>query len=170
MAEEIATTFEHLAAGVVVKLTKPALAIITRQALDSKRDETGGILIGRYQDDGYTALVTSATARPNDSISGRTWFQRGVRGLKELLRDRWRRGEYYLGEWHSHPDGSPEPSGNDFREMRSISIDSSYRCNRPLLIIAGTSAGSIELSVSVIDSGRLVRLQRSTTSSTAAAT
>jgi len=162
MTEDIAMTFEHLAAGVVVKLTEPAHAshYEARRWIQSERS-TGGILIGRYQDDGNTALVTSATARPNDSISGRTWFQRGVRGLKELLRDRWLRGEYYLGEWHSHPGGSPDPSGNDFREMRSISIDSNYRCSRPLLIIAGTSAGSIELSVSVIDSGRLVRLQGS---------
>ncbi|MBU2329202.1 MAG: Mov34/MPN/PAD-1 family protein [Alphaproteobacteria bacterium] len=164
MAEEIAMIFEHLTAGVVVKLTEQAIAIINRQALDSKLNETGGILIGRYQDDGNTAVVTGATARTVDSSSGRAWFSRGVTGLKELLRERWQHGEYYLGEWHSHPGGSPDPSGNDFREMRSISLDSRYRCTRPLLIVAGTSAGAIELSVSVIDSGRLERLLVSPTS------
>lgn len=169
MAEEIAMTFEHSTASVAVRLTAPALEVIRKQALGSGNEETGGILIGSYQDDGNVAVVTSATERPSDSISGKTWFQRGVRGLKELLRDRWRRGEHYLGEWHSHPGGPPDPSGSDFREMRSISIDSSYRCNRPLLIIAGTSEDAIELSVSVIDGGRLVRLQSSPTSSTDAA-
>lgn len=169
MAEDIAMIFEHPAAGVAVRLSRRALDVIRKQALVSGRDETGGILIGRYHNDGSIAVVTGATAGPTDSVSGTTWFQRGVRGLRELLRDRWPRGEYYLGEWHSHPGGAPDPSRDDFREMRSISIDSSYRCPKPLLVIAGTSAASVELSVSVIDEGRLVRLQRSSTSSAGAA-
>src|ERR1051325_3106003 len=73
--------------------------------------ETGGILLGRYSDDHNCALVTAATSAPADSRSGRTWFVRGVRGLQRTIDRLWtRQHEYYLGEWHFHPGGVPDPS------------------------------------------------------------
>lgn len=156
MAEPSEMTFEDVAARFTVSVTAQALSVIRSHAVNSKDRETGGILLGRYEADGNLAVVMTATERPKDSISGRTWFQRGVRGLKELLRERWQRGEYYLGEWHSHPGGSPNPSGNDVREMRAIAKDVSYRCPKPIMVIAGRSAsGVVTVSLSVFESERL---------------
>jgi hypothetical protein len=78
-----------------------------------------------------------------------------------MLRNRWSRGEYYVGEWHSHPGGTPDPSSNDLREMQAISREVSYRCPKPIMIIAGTLAGpSVTLSVSVLENDRLIILRR----------
>ncbi|MGH7965101.1 MAG: Mov34/MPN/PAD-1 family protein [Candidatus Binatia bacterium] len=142
-----------------VRLTDAALRLIEREALASANKETGGILIGRYENDGNVAVVTAASERPVDSSAGRAWFQRGISGLTAKLRARWVHGEYYLGEWHSHPGGAPDPSNNDIREMRSIAIDTRYRCPKPIMVIAGTSGQSMRISVSVLENGRLIRLK-----------
>ena len=65
--------------------------------------ETGGILIGRYNEDHDTALVSRVAESPADSKNGPTTFHRGTRGLQGLLKALWPRREYYLGEWHYHP-------------------------------------------------------------------
>lgn len=159
MDEKIVVAFQAVSATVEVRLTDAALRLIEKVALASANKETGGILIGRYENDGNVAVVTAATGRPADSSSGRAWFQRGISGLTAKLRARWAHGEYYLGEWHSHPGGAPNPSSNDIREMRSISIDTSYRCPKPIMVIAGTSGQSMRVSVSILENGGLIRLK-----------
>lgn len=145
--------------GVSVQLTAAAVSTIKEHAVAAGDHETGGILLGSYDRDGNNVTVSEATAQPKDSQSGRRWFRRGVHGLKALLRSRWGHGEYYIGEWHSHPGATPEPSANDIKEMRAISREFSYRCPKPIMIIAGTSAGrEIYLSTSVFEGGNLVRL------------
>lgn len=150
MGDHAPLMFEGGSPSILVSLSTSALRVIERQALAAPEHETGGILIGRYTEDNNMALVFAATAKPKDSERGRTWFRRGNRGLKELLRERWNAGEYYVGEWHSHPGGPPTPSDSDIREMRTISLDPCYACSKPILVIAGTTKNSISLSVSVI--------------------
>jgi integrative and conjugative element protein (TIGR02256 family) len=157
--EKIVVAFRAVSATVEVRLTEVALLSIEKEALASTNKETGGILIGRYMNDGNVAIVTAGTERPRDSTSGKTWFKRGASGLADKLRARWAGGEYYLGEWHSHPGGLPDPSNDDIREMRSIAIDVSYRCPKPIMVIAGTSGRSIRVSVSVLENGQLIRLK-----------
>lgn len=41
----------------------------------------------------------------------------------------------YLGEWHSHPNSSPEYSSNDQKSMIEISNDPDVKTNSPMLII-----------------------------------
>lgn len=103
--------------------------------------ETGGILIGRYSEDLALAIVLEATLPPTDSKRGRSWFVRGVNGLREMLWTRWWSDErtFYIGEWHFHPVPSVEPSGADFSQMTQISRAHEYDCKEPLLIIFGAT-------------------------------
>lgn len=100
-------------------------------------NETGGILIGRYNESLDTALVSEATPAPPDSRAGRTWFYRGTQGLLTLLDEAWQDGLYYLGEWHFHPLAGPTPSETDRRQLRDIARDERYYCAEPLLLIVG---------------------------------
>ena len=99
--------------------------------------ETGGVLIGRYVDDGSVARVEFASSPPGDSSAGLDWFERGKDGLADLLREQWNLPErrYYLGEWHFHPLGRAEPSPQDRKQMFAIAQDKNYRCTRPVLAI-----------------------------------
>lgn len=100
--------------------------------------ETGGVLIGRYVEDGRVAYVDMATPPPRDSSAGLDWFERGKNGLAELLGEQWNlpQRRFYVGEWHFHPIGRAEPSPQDQQQMVQIARDPNYHCERPLLIIA----------------------------------
>jgi integrative and conjugative element protein (TIGR02256 family) len=111
-------------------------------AISNDRDsETGGVLIGRYAEDGRVAYVELASPPPGDSSAGLDWFERGQNGLRELLREQWNlpQRRFYVGEWHFHPIGRAEPSFQDRQQMATIAQDSNYHCERPLLIIASPS-------------------------------
>ena len=160
MADIGEVRFESRTTKVAVVLRDAAFKTIREQALAAGGKETGGILIGRYDSSRDVAIVKEATSRTRDSRSGWSWFERGASGLKDLLRTRWSRGDYYLGEWHSHPGAAPDPSGDDINNMRTISRDRSYECPKPIMVIAGTTFQTVRLSVSVFEAGSLLLLQR----------
>ena len=112
---------------------------IDRECSRSVSVETGGILVGHYTEDGSTAIVTEPLPPPKDSARGGSWFRRGVAGLRGLLAERWEseRRSYYVGEWHYHPAGIVEPSGDDLAQMHSIKADPRYRCLEPIMVIVG---------------------------------
>lgn len=99
--------------------------------------ETGGILIGRHSEDRSTAVILEATGRPKDSLFSWVTFSRGSHGLRALLESRWMENSFYLGEWHFHPGGSPNPSHQDILSMKKIASDPDYQCPLPLLLIVG---------------------------------
>jgi integrative and conjugative element protein (TIGR02256 family) len=154
-------TFSTADADYTVILCSPSLQHMINECIKAGVNETGGILIGTYSEDGSTAIITEATARPADSLSGRTTFQRGVQGLKHLLSSRWKIGQYYVGEWHFHPRGSPEPSADDHSSMNNIAVNPNYHCLEPVMIIlGGDPAGSYGLSASVFPKGEVsIRLR-----------
>lgn len=102
--------------------------------------ETGGVLVGRYSTDLTTAIILEATPPPPDSRRGPSWFNRGILGLREMLRRRWRskKRTYYVGEWHFHPAARVEPSAEDIAQAYSICYEENYHCAEPLLLILGT--------------------------------
>lgn len=99
--------------------------------------ETGGILVGRYGAELNMALVDGISSAPADSVRHAHSFVRGVAGLQTWLNILWRKGTYYLGEWHYHPGGTPCPSQQDLRQMVAIAQDPSYHCPEPVLLLIG---------------------------------
>jgi len=119
--------------------------------------ETGGILVGRYSEDGAWAIVERVAEPPPGSRAGQTWFYRGTAGVLPALEDLWvRRRRYYLGEWHFHPCGPSLPSSTDRTSMARIGASDSYRCPEPLLLVVGADpAGRWEMSMQVFPRGQL---------------
>ena len=99
--------------------------------------ETGGLLVGRYNESHDTAVVTGVWDPPTDSVRTRTSFYRGTHGLQRQLNSLWSSGEYYLGEWHYHPDGSGQPSNTDIEQMVCIAKSLRYNTPEPILIVVG---------------------------------
>ena len=105
--------------------------------------ETGGVLVGKYNERHDVAFVTRIVAAPPDSQSGPAWFQRGVDGVKRKLVQDWVEcGSYYLGEWHFHPYADPTPSYVDRKQMCSWRFRRAFRCPEPLLLIVGNPHGA----------------------------
>jgi len=78
------------------------------------KSEIGGILIGSYR--GPHLEITSQTEPGPGDTSTRTSFVRCDRRHQRAATDAWHRSKQtqtYVGEWHSHPLGSPKPSHID---------------------------------------------------------
>lgn len=117
--------------------------------------ETGGILVGHYNENLDCAFVTDVSLSPSDSKYGRFWFYRGVSGLQAWLNRLWKRQEYYLGEWHFHPFASAAFSQRDKNQMKKIAKSKRYLCPEPvLLIIGGDPKHSWILQTYVCDKGK----------------
>jgi proteasome lid subunit RPN8/RPN11 len=141
-----------------VKIAPKSLKTMLRETQRAGRRETGGILIGRYTETQDQAIVEEATTAPSDSKREPAAFFRGVAGLTALLKRRWRRGHYYVGDWHFHPFTSAEPSPRDLAQMRAFSSDPRYQCARPILVvIGGDPRGDWSVEVRVI-SGACIAL------------
>jgi integrative and conjugative element protein (TIGR02256 family) len=119
-------------------LPKACLVEILDHCARAGRRETGGLLIGRYAEGLDLAVIRRVTGPPRDSRAGRTWFDRGIEGLQILLLQSWSgHGDYYLGEWHSHPGAVPVPSGRDNRQMKAFAQSREIECPEPILLIVG---------------------------------
>jgi Prokaryotic homologs of the JAB domain len=145
--------------SIALSISEKILRTIIEECRVSNRLETGGILIGRYTDLLDRAIVDEATRPPRDSKHARTTFARGIAGLKELLRRRWRSQRHYLGEWHFHPNASSTPSPKDILQMVAFALDKSYQCTRPVLIVIGGDPSlHLDLTVTVVSPPELTTL------------
>lgn len=102
--------------------------------LNSRDDEAGGVLIGSQRGSHFEVTVATPP-QPGDKRS-RYSFKRNPDGHQQIITQRWSSSgkvESYLGEWHTHPEPHPTPSGIDLREWRKLSAAHAD----PLLVIIG---------------------------------
>lgn len=138
-----------------VLLEAAAVDRAVRLSLAVGAAETGGVLIGRHEDNGAVAIVEEVTASPRGSIFGRFSFERAPGALRALLHRRWSSRRHYLGEWHFHPGQPPGPSGTDRATMKKIAESRRYACREPLLLIVGQApSGAAVLSLHVFPKGQ----------------
>jgi len=122
---------------------------------ESCQFETGGILIGYYDEECQNAIIKECTSPPEDSEARRNYFFRGIKGLKCLLKERWeKKREYYLGEWHLHPNASPIPSITDVAQMKKIEHDPQFNCKEPILLILGEKSNCTILNLIVFKNNK----------------
>ena len=123
-----------------VLISKACLLKMVEMAQEHYPNEVGTSLVGYYSDNGFEASVLELAPLSPDSKGSRTSFYRGVAGLRNFftkLRKTFSGGRYYVGEWHSHPDGGPTPSGTDNRNQLKIAKDTKTDCPECILIIIG---------------------------------
>ena len=103
-------------------------------------NEIGTSLIGRYSEDGFDAIILDITPITSDSKRSGYSLIRGIKGLQlffSSLRKSSGGQNYYVGEWHSHPDGSPVPSNIDDSTQHEIATDKRVHCPESILVIVG---------------------------------
>ena len=97
----------------VVTLSSAALRTIRTEARASADGlETGGILLGH--DDGDMMHVTIAGGPGPDAVREKRRFLRDLAHARALADHAYERDiSVWIGEWHTHPNGPPEPSDVD---------------------------------------------------------
>jgi integrative and conjugative element protein (TIGR02256 family) len=87
----------------------------------SKAPEAGGILIG-YRRADHLHIVEATAPGPGDTGT-RISFRRDDPSHQRRASARWQDSSGYLdylGEWHTHPEMSPSPSGTDRRAWQEV--------------------------------------------------
>ncbi|WP_238541939.1 Mov34/MPN/PAD-1 family protein [Acidovorax sp. CF316] len=83
--------------------------------------EAGGLLLGEVR--GMHLNLVGATFPTVDDLRSRCSFERLPQGHAEISQKMWSdsRGTVrYLGEWHTHPEDLPTPSGIDRSEWKRL--------------------------------------------------
>lgn len=152
--------YEYKEHKIKVVIETKAYEDLLKYSLKNEKRETGGILIGYYDVSLKKAIITEVTKEPADSKAGFSWFFRGIKGIKEVIIKRWEeKEEYYLGEWHFHPQNSPAPSSTDINQIKKISKDKRYNCKEPILIIIGGNRLEYDISVTLLFKNKLILCQ-----------
>lgn len=114
------------------------------QASDANR-EAGGLLLGSVH--GAHMLIEQATIPTVWDKRFRYLFERMPQGHEAIALSRWMATQgsiRYLGEWHTHPEDYPSPSGLDRSEWNRLSAK--RRDQRPMLaVIVGRKSLHVEL-------------------------
>lgn len=109
--------------------------------------ECGGVLMGEHV--GLNSfIVRNLTIQGGGSFAS---FIRGTRSALRALTEYFRRSNHdytrfnYLGEWHSHPSFSVQPSSTDHQSMKAIATAPDVGANFVVLLIFRlTRQGQIE--------------------------
>lgn len=126
--------------SVCVNILPAALKIIEDEVASQHPRETGGILIGVYDENLRLATIYSATGPTEDSRNDATTFERGIKGINEkiaLSQKQISSNLHYVGEWHSHPNSPPTPSHTDVKQMQTFAKKKQFGIKSPLLLIVG---------------------------------
>lgn len=100
-------------------------------------NECGGVFVGKIEGD--TAVIEKMMV-PKKFKNTPVYFSRIADFINQWLIKVFKQsnGEtIYLGEWHSHPNGTPSPSSTDHSSMKKIALNSDVRIETPLLLIVG---------------------------------
>lgn len=100
--------------------------------------ETGGILLGREH--GGRIVVThqigagpNAVHNPKSFTPDRDWQYDRIDTLYVEAHG----NIAYLGDWHTHPGGVPEPSRTDRTLLRRTAQNPDCQCAQPVMLILG---------------------------------
>jgi proteasome lid subunit RPN8/RPN11 len=123
-----------------VEMQSSVFKQIQLQAESEYPNENGGILIGRYSTDRHTVHIEKIVV-PVKKMTGRTMFMRNTKGMEKVWEQLAKDGLRYVGEWHSHPNGSTKYSSTDLATM--VEIEKEVSIENPLLLIVGVRSDEV---------------------------
>lgn len=132
---------------------EPTVALrIRKYAQKSERaHEAGGQLFGSITT--QEVRVSSATGPyPGDERS-RYGYRSDPEAAQRAIARQSKKGNLYLGEWHTHAEDSPHPSGDDVAVMLALRRLSRLNSTATLLLIVGRLDGAAGLSLSSFGRG-----------------
>lgn len=127
-------TFEYKKNNIIVTIEDSVLDEIKEIAKAFYPNEIGGFLVGRYISNSHAHV--SCVLHPSNKNCTPYSYERSTDGMEA----EWNRlfennGFIYLGEWHSHPNGSCSYSITDMDAMRGIALSSEVHICKPLMLI-----------------------------------
>ena len=116
------------------------LEAIRQKASSCCPNETGGLLVGWIDDEGVAHVCKQIA--PAKEVVTRASYYREVAGMDDIWKELYKQGLVYLGEWHSHPNGSVLYSGTDYNAIKDVYEDDGVVLSKPLMLIVGVKNGA----------------------------
>ena len=134
--------------GFEVRISARAAAELRAEAcrgvrIRGPRVETGGTLLGAFDDAAGVVWIDEATGPPPDSLLSEVHFQHGIAGVDQQLsarREATGKATRFVGMWHTHPYGPAWPSPTDEAGMAALVMPARTAPPRALILIAGGPA------------------------------
>ncbi|HUC81914.1 MAG TPA: Mov34/MPN/PAD-1 family protein [Flavisolibacter sp.] len=104
-----------------LKFSEQALNLFASQITEFGTIETGGILMG-YLEEGILHVEKASEPGPN-AIHDPVYFRADANYIDMFIDMEFANSggkNYYLGEWHTHPQVEPEPSDVDYNSLYEI--------------------------------------------------
>lgn len=122
-----------------IVLEESLLKEIETIAVQHYPNEFGGFLLGKYSGD-FKSVVIESIILPYKYKSSPILFQRSIKDLEKLfIKEYQEKSRYYIGEWHSHPNGSTMYSDTDLNAMIETAESDEVQIKNPLLLIISIS-------------------------------
>lgn len=122
-----------------ISIKKSLIIKIANIAIQHFPNEFGGFLIGRYSED-LKIVEIEDFILPTKYKGAPTLFQRSIDDIEDLFKKEFEMNKrYYIGEWHSHPNGSTMYSQTDLNAMIETVNCSTVTIKNPLLLILSIS-------------------------------
>jgi integrative and conjugative element protein (TIGR02256 family) len=139
--------------------TKPLYTMLSFQQHNQNELEAGGMLIGRYLLGCDDIVVDQVTVPMDGDVRERCFFQKNTINHQRILESLWEQSKgtaNYIGEWHTHPETIPNPSGHDFNQWRKVLKETKTDQSTIFFIIIGTA--NIRIWQGMCKSGEITEL------------
>lgn len=108
--------------GGKIKLAGSVIEILQQHKQVNKDSfESGGVLLGRFIKVSKNIVVDKITPPMKGDKQTRFSFKRLSPLHQEIITEEWKKSNgtcNYLGEWHTHPEDYPTPSGVDIKDWK----------------------------------------------------
>lgn len=94
-------------------------------------------------------MVCKATGPKENDKRGRFFFLPNRKSERAEINRNHEDGLHFVGDWHTHPEAVPRPSGEDLTSIQNCYSESTHSLKYFVMIIVGTSAFPEGLCVSI---------------------
>lgn len=122
--------------NVEIVISEALLEKLSNYGIEQFPNEFGGFLMGYYSSD-FKSLTITDTILPKEYQGTPGLFERSIEGIQQSFEDFYKKepSQYYIGEWHTHPNGSTRYSRIDLRAMINIASCKTVHIKNPVLLI-----------------------------------
>ena len=122
---------------------------MAREAGRSRPLETGGVLMGYWTDSNTAVISTVVGPGPKARHERHAFWPDTTYQDAEIERIYEDSGQQhsYLGDWHTHPNGSVRTSQKDRKTLLSIALSEEARAPEPLMAILGGAGNEWDLAI-----------------------
>ncbi|MBM3163041.1 MAG: hypothetical protein FJZ79_06945 [Chlorobi bacterium] len=149
--------FPVLGSGQTLVFSPKVLKVFkTHRQISRSQPESGGLLFAKF--DLPIIKIDIATPPQLEDRKSRFFFVSNPDTRRTVVRRYFRKGLHFIGEWHTHPQSDPTPSGLDVNSMKDLFRQSEHELNYFVMVIIGNRTGNLSLWVSLHDANDMHQL------------